>query len=528
MDVMSRSNVEAFVAILIVLFGSIVVKLFRDLVWRPYALQKAYIGQGIRGRPYRILAGSVPEYTQLIREARAQPVQNISHDIVPRMMPHYLKWRQIYGDTFFYWYGIHSRLYISEPELIKEVLSDKFGHYHKPAPGPLILTLMGWGLVLIDGLRWVTHRRIVSHVFDVDKLKTMVKQMSACTSSMLKNWQEMVAQVDSDGKEIDVHIEFTALTADIISHTAFGSSYKEGKEVFELQRELQQLAADSERSVFIPGSQYIPTRKNRYAWKIDRRVKEILNSIIQARLEPKTTTGTHVGYGNDLLGIMLAANQKELGGSQRNLSMTIDEIMDECKTFFFAGHETTSNLLTWAMFLLAINPEWQELLRKEVLSVCGTDIPDANMLSRMKSMTMVLNETLRLYPPATMLVRQTYKEIKLGQFSLPKAASLTLPILVMHHDEKFWGPDAKLFKPERFAEGTSRAAIHPNAFFPFSLGPRNCVGQNFAIFEAKTVLAMILQRLSFSLSPVYKHTPISMLTLQPQNGMPIIFKNIVT
>jgi hypothetical protein len=118
MDVMSRSNVEAFVAILIVLFGSIVVKLFRDLVWRPYALQKAYIGQGIRGRPYRILAGSVPEYTQLIREARAQPVQNISHDIVPRMMQHYLKWRQIYGETFFYWFGIHSRLYISEPELI--------------------------------------------------------------------------------------------------------------------------------------------------------------------------------------------------------------------------------------------------------------------------------------------------------------------------------------------------------------------------------------------------------------------------
>jgi cytochrome P450 len=142
-------------------------------------------------------------------------------------------------------------------------------------------------------------------------------------------------------------------------------------------------------------------------------------------------------------------------------------------------------------------------------------------------MTMVLNETLRLYPLGTMLVRRTYKDIKLGPFSLPKGASLTLPILVMHHDDKFWGLDAKLFKPERFAEVISRATIHPNAFFPFSLGPRNCVGQNFAIFEAKTVLAMILQRLSFSLSPVYKHTPISMLTLQPQNGMPIIFKNIV-
>jgi len=108
-------------------------------------------------------------------------------------------------------------------------------------------------------------------------------------------------------------------------------------------------------------------------------------------LAPKTTTRTHVGYGNDLLGIMMTANQKELDGSQRNLSMTIDELMDECKTFFFAGHETTSNLLTWAIFLLAINPEWQEVLRKEVISICDTDTPDAEMLSKMKSVCILFN-----------------------------------------------------------------------------------------------------------------------------------------
>jgi cytochrome P450 len=525
MVVVISSSVEALVAILVVLFGSIVVKLFRDLIWIPYAHQKAYAGQGIRGRPYRILFGSVPEYTKLLRESHAQPIQNISHDIVPRMMPHFLKWRQIYGDTFLYWYGIQSMLYISEPELIKEVLSNKSGHYEKPIPPPLILFLLGRGLVLIDGLTWVKHRKIVSHVFEVDKLKTMVKKMAACTSSMLENWQELVAQADSHGKEIDVHVEFSTLTSEIISHAVFGSSYNEGKKVFELQRELQQMVAKVDLSIFIPGIQYIPTKKNRYAWKIDRRLKEILHSIIQARLETKTTTGTDVGYGNDLLGIMLAANQKELGGSQRNLSM--NEIMDECKTFFFGGQESTANLLTWAVFLLAINPEWQEVLRKEVLSFCGTHIPDANMLSRMKSMTMVLNETLRLYPPATMIIRHACKEMKLGQFSLPKGASLTLPILAMQHDEKLWGPDAKLFNPERFAEGTSRAAIHPNAFIPFSLGPRNCVGQNFSMLEAKTVLAMILQRFSFSLSPLYKHSPNYIITLEPKNGMQIIFKNII-
>jgi hypothetical protein len=101
MDVVIRSSVEALVAILVVLFGSIVVKLFRDLIWRPYAFQKAYTGQGIRGPPYRILAGSVPEYTELLREAHAQPMQNISHDIVPRITPQYHKWCQIYGSLSF-------------------------------------------------------------------------------------------------------------------------------------------------------------------------------------------------------------------------------------------------------------------------------------------------------------------------------------------------------------------------------------------------------------------------------------------
>lgn len=199
--------------------------------------------------------------------------------------------------------------------------------------------------------------------------------------------------------------------------------------------------------------------------------------------------------------------------------------MDECKTFFFAGHETTSNLLTWTVFLLAINLNWQNIVRKEVESICGTDIPDAYMLSKMKSMTMVLNETLRLYPPASTLIRKAYKYMKLGPFSLPKGAALTLSILGVHHNEKFWGPDANLFNPERFADGPSKATSNPNAYLPFSMGPRSCIGQNFAMLEAKTVLAMILQRFSFSLSSAYKHAPISMFTLQPQYGMQIIFKS---
>ncbi|KAH9319641.1 hypothetical protein KI387_021410, partial [Taxus chinensis] len=403
MDIVSSlSRVETLVFLGFVLFGGLFFKIFIDLIWKPLTFYNAYTTQGIRGSSYRVLSGSVPEYRELMRKAHAEPMKEISHDIVPRVMPHYHKWGQKYGEIFFYWYGIHSRLVIAEPELMKEVLSNKFGYYDKPTPRPLILALLGRGLVFVNGLQWVKHRRIVSPAFNVDKLKGMVKRMAGCTSSMLEKWQEMVAQEDFNGKEIDVQGEFGELTADIISHTAFGSSFNEGKEVFELQKVLQTMAAQAERSVFIPGSQYFPTSKNRYAWRIDRRVREILNAVIKSRLQLVTKGATDVGYGNDLLGTMMTANKKELNSNQKYLRMTVDEIINECKTFFFAGHETTANLLNWALFLLAINPEWQENLRNEVISVCGTDIPDADMLSRLKLMTMVIYETLRLYPPATM------------------------------------------------------------------------------------------------------------------------------
>uniref|UniRef100_A0A0D6QU15 Cytochrome P450 n=1 Tax=Araucaria cunninghamii TaxID=56994 RepID=A0A0D6QU15_ARACU len=525
MELGISSGVEILVAIGVIFLGGIVLMLFRDLIWRPFAVYNVYTKQGLRGPSYHFLTGSVPEYQELMTKACAEPMKEISHDIVPRIMPHYHKWCQIYGEPFFYWYGVQSRLYIAEPELIKEVLFNKFGFYYKNPPKPLVLALLGRGLGVTNGSQWAKHRRIVSPAFNIDKLKTMVKRMASCTLSILEKWQEMVTQADSYGKEIDVHSEFRALTADIISHTAFGTSYNEGKEVFEFQRELQTMAAEAERSLFIPGSQYIPTSKNRYAWRIDRRVKEILKGIIQSRLKP-IPEGTDVDYGNDLLGIMMTANKREMSGIRRNLGMTIDEIMDECKTFFFAGHDTTSNLLTWTVFLLSINPEWQEKLRDEVTNVCGTDIPDADMLGRLKLMSMVLYEALRLYPPGSILTRITYKEMKLGSFALPKETRVVMAILAMHHSKKFWGEDARMFRPERFSGSAAKASIHPNVFIPFSTGPRSCVGQHFAMLEAKTVLSMILQRFSFSLSPAYRHAPIAMLTLQPQYGMQIIFKSV--
>lgn len=139
---------------------------------------------------------------------------------------------------------------------------------------------------------------------------------------------------------------------------------------------------------------------------------------------------------------------------------------------------------------------------------------------------MVLQEVLRLYTPGPFTYRTTGKTVKLGEFYFPPGVGLSIPLLSVHHDPELWGDDAHEFKPERFSEGFSKASKNPAAYVPFGSGPRNCVGQNFAMTEAKISLAMILQRFRFELSPSYAHAPFFVITLQPQYGAPIILHKL--
>ncbi|KAL9437964.1 hypothetical protein AB3S75_023765 [Citrus x aurantiifolia] len=178
------------------------------------------------------------------------------------------------------------------------------------------------------------------------------------------------------------------------------------------------------------------------------------------------------------------------------------------------------------MVLLSKHQDWQARAREEVLQVFGDKKPDFDGLNRLKIVQMIFYEVLRLYPPLPVLSRYVEKETKIGDLILPAESAIALQTLLVHHDKKLWGDDAKEFKPEGFSEGISKATKNQVSYFPFSWGPRICIGQNFALVEAKMAMAMILQNFSFELSPSYVHAPHAFVFLQPQHGAHLILRKL--
>ncbi|CAM8897159.1 unnamed protein product [Rhodiola kirilowii] len=506
-------------------------KIATALWWNPSKLQHHFSKQGVRGPPYQFFLGNVKELAALMSQASAQPLPLFYHNILPRVLPFYHHWKKIYGGTFLIWFGYTARLTVSDPELIREIFASMSESYEKTDTHPLVKQLEGDGLLSHKGHKWSHHRKILNPTFHMENLKLLIPAMAKSVTQMLDKCSDMS---DSSEVEIEVSDLFQTLTEDVVTRIVFGSSYEDGKTIFRLQAEQMSYAAESFQKVFIPGYRFIPTRKNRNSWKLDKEIRRLLVKLIDRRRE---NLSEELNGVKDLLGMMIRASQKEmLVQNQMMIScneerlpsaITYNHIIEECKTFFFAGKQTTSNLLTWTTVLLAMHPNWQNLARDEVLKICGScRVPSKDDLPKLKLLSMIVNESLRLYPPTVAMIRRAKTDVKLGTYKVPSGTELLIPILAVHHDKASWGNDANDFNPIRFANGVSRAAKHPMAFMPFGAGTRSCIGQDMAILQAKIAMVVILQKCKLKLAPSYQHAPTVLLMLHPQHGAPVIFERL--
>ncbi|XP_030937765.1 cytochrome P450 CYP72A219-like [Quercus lobata] len=487
-------------------------------VWlRPKYLERCLRKQGLVGNSYRLFFGDTKDGSMMIKQACSKPIE-LSDDIVPRVLPFEHHTVKHYGKNSFTWLGPRPRINIMSPEQIKDVFT-KMGDFQKPKTNP-ITRLLAMGIINYEGEKWAKHRKIINPAFHLEKLKLMLPAFYQSCIDMISQWERLTSENGSC--ELDIWPYLENMSSDVISRTAFGSSYKEGRRIFELQKEQAQLFVKVSQSVYFPGLRFLPTKTHRRMKDIAREVQDLLMGIINKREKACN------GRNDDLLGILMESNSREIKefGNKKSAGMSIKDVIEECKLFYLAGEETTSVLLVWTMVLLSKYPNWQARAREEVLQVFGKNKPDFDGLNRLKIVTMIFNETLRLYPPAALLPRRVHKETKLGNMIIPAGVEIALPIILVHHDYELWGENAKQFNPERFSEGISKATKGQVSFIPFGGGPRICVGQNFALVETKMALSLILQNFSFEMSSSYVHAPCSIITLQPQFGAHVILHKI--
>ncbi|KAK3159526.1 hypothetical protein QOZ80_2AG0151170 [Eleusine coracana subsp. coracana] len=451
----------------------------------------------------------------------------ISGDIHGRVFPYFARWRSAFGKVFVYWLGTEPFLYVADPELLKSITAGALGKsWGKPDVFRRDrMPMFGRGLVMAEGEEWARHRHIIAPAFSATNINDMIGVMVDTTSKMLKEWSDAVA---SGQKVIDVEKGVVRNAAEIIAQASFGVTDDEaGARVFEKLQAMQAMLFQSNRLVGVPMARLLHLRKSYEAWKLGREIDALLLHIIQSRRQ-RNQLQFQGKKRNDLLSLLLAGNNDddsnnneddEDSNKKKRKKLTTRELVDECKTFFFGGHETTALALSWTLLMLAAHPEWQAALREEVQEVLvDEEMMDAAALGRLTKMGWVMNEVLRLYPPSPNVQRQALRHIEDHQ--IPAGTNMWVDVVAMHHDPELWGDDVNDFRPERFAKDPVQGGCrHRMGFLPFGFGGRICVGRNLTAMEYRVVLSMLLRRFHLSVAPEYRHAPRIMLSLRPSNGI---------
>ncbi|KAK4435732.1 cytochrome [Sesamum alatum] len=496
------------VAVLVLAF--LLLHLYFSMIVKPSRIRKILRQQGIDGPPPKILLGNILE-VEKSRDAAEKAT--VSHPHPPlihnaaAVLPFAEQWRQQYGPLYVFTLGKMPVLYVNDPDMVKEMTtctSQDLGRpsYQQNELGPLL----GRGILPSNGSIWARQRKIIAPELFMDKVKSMMSIITESGLELVNSWKHKVEGQEGGVVEISVDHYMKRFSGDIISRACFGNSYAKGQEIFSKFDALQEIMSKRAFVVGIPGLRQI--------WGLEKEISELILKVVKERRE--------AGYEKDLLQSLL-----EGAKSDYSTSAAIDQfIVDNCRNIYLAGFETSAVSASWCLMLLASNPEWQTRVRDEVEEVCQGRIPDTDMLRKMKQLHMVIQETMRLYPPSPTLSREAYKDMKIGNIWLPKGVSVWTVVTALHTDTAIWGEDALEFKPQRFENGIAAACKSPNSYIPFGFGQRVCVGQHLAMVELQLLMALILTNFSFTLSPNYVHSPVMKFIIEPKHGVQIMLKKL--
>ena len=400
-----------------------------------------------------------------------------------------------YGDTVRIRLPGHEVYLLNRPQDIETVLLTQRTNFVKHSFfWRHVTAIFGNGLLTSEGEFWLKQRRLSAPAFHPDRIAAYGDVMTAYADRQAERWR--------DGETREIHTDMMRVTMEIVSKTLFDMDVE--KDVDEIGRSfdlvIREIAKRFRRPVKI--ADWIPLPGNRRYRRgvalLDRLVSRVL---AERRARP--------GDRGDLLSMLLAARDDD------GRPMSDTQLRDELITLFLAGHETTAIALSWTLFLLATNPEAEERLCREIDEVLGGRLPTAADLPRLRYADAVLKESLRLYPPAYVIGRESLRECVVGGYDVPPRTTIYFSPWVLHRDPRHFA-DPESFRPERWLDG-GMAALPKYVYIPFGGGPRVCIGERFAMMEGILVLATILRRFRLEMAgpdPV----PFPSITLRPEGG----------
>jgi cytochrome P450 len=397
---------------------------------------------------------------------------------------------------------------VNEPALVSRVLGSESSEFPKsPLLGDALRPLLGDSIFTTNGTQWRRQRNMMEPAFAQARLNVAFPVMREAVQDMLGRLAMLV-----DGAEHDVEVEMTHVTADIIFRTIFSvpMAGTDAHRVFDAFARFQALAP----RLLLPsiyGLSWLVWPWDR--WRSARAATEIrtlLERLIRPRFDRFAATG---GSGQaDILEAFMSARDAESGER-----FSFDELVDQVAMLFLAGHETSASALTWALHLLANSPDIQQRMRDEGREQIGGRTPEPSDMKQLELTWNVFRETLRLFPPVGFIARQSAQACPMRDKQVPAGASMVIsPWLIHRHRELWQSPDA--FDPDRYAAEETRESLR-QAYLPFGMGPRVCMGAAFALQEAALILSSVVRNFRLEAIPGHVPQPVGRLTIRSANGV---------